>query len=180
MATVIVGRITGQTGQLALGLLDDLELALGVITRTVRKNLRQYSPRSINSDVQFPPTALSSFPMLCCSPFAFSNDGQVGAVDDQVDTFLGLFDTEAYFQSPYSAARGLCGRELRVKGPSTPKVSAGSPPPDAKANEIRVAASGPFQWPSPSTLAGLHVDGPVLSIYCAVTIRPRSRCFPAR
>ncbi|MGK0220569.1 MAG: hypothetical protein ACI9HE_004080 [Planctomycetota bacterium] len=83
-----VGRVSRDAGQLALGLLDDLEPRSRIVARTVRQDLRTGHPPSIIADVQLAKTSLSTPSKLSCGPFAFSDEGQPRAIDDQVDRVL--------------------------------------------------------------------------------------------
>ena len=74
--------------------LDCLRRSHHLIRLPLRKGLGATDARSIDAEVELLPAAFALAPMLCCRPFAFANDRESSAVDDEMDGFARGDSTE--------------------------------------------------------------------------------------
>jgi hypothetical protein len=62
--------------------IDEIKGSLRVVSTPVSQGLGNDQSRSLDTDMEFLPGALSTSSMLHCRPFAFADDGQPCTVDD--------------------------------------------------------------------------------------------------
>jgi hypothetical protein len=95
----VVGRITCDAGQLALGLLDDLDPGGGIVASALGHDLSQDLAASIDTDMELAPSSLSASAVLCSCPLAFPHYRKASAFEDQMDQLIGTHTLKVNVQA---------------------------------------------------------------------------------
>ncbi len=66
-------------------LFDQLNACFGIIHIPVSRDLCNDLASPIDPGVELPPVTLSPFTVLCSRLFTLADDGESGAIDDQID-----------------------------------------------------------------------------------------------
>jgi hypothetical protein len=81
----VVSCIGGEAFDVAFHSTDQINASPRIVAGSVGQGLRDDPAVSIDSDVELLPTAFALSPVFGRSPFAFSDDREPGAIDDEMD-----------------------------------------------------------------------------------------------
>ena len=78
----VIGCVSREACNVRPKSIDEIEGSLRVVRTPVSQGLCNDQSRSLDTEMEFLPGALSASSMLHCRPFAFADDGQPCAIDD--------------------------------------------------------------------------------------------------
>ena len=81
----VIGCVGREARHVILNAIDEINTHPRVVGASVSQCLGHDRPRLIDTNMQLLPGTLAAPSMFRCGPFAFADDGQPSAVDDEMD-----------------------------------------------------------------------------------------------